>query len=348
MSGPGTAEIRAGGTTEGNEQPDSAGNDGFPAWTALAVTTDQVDPFACSPAWQIPFHRAFNPARRLVIESSGDAVLAFAQITASDGRFMLFPIEMHWNFGCPLLGDGAVERLAELDARARGRAGGAFRGMVISGLRPRGGMVRRLRKQFGERLVRGPGGGNVQCSASLAGGFDGYLSRRTAHERKNLRRESRRAVEHGVAFERVCPQSPGEARRVYARMAAVERRSWKGLGHCGMTEPGVDAFYSGMLEWLSHTGEARVVFARHQDQDIGFIFGGMAGGIYRGQQFSFDDAWKARSIGNLLQLEQITWLCDQGAERYDMGPSRGPSMAYKRHWTETEQSMTTWRILPSP
>ena len=344
MSGPGAAEIRAGGTIEGKEQPCLAGNAGFPVWTALAAATGQVDPFSCSPAWQIPFHHAFDPARRLVIETSDDAVLAFAQATATDGRFILFPIEMHWNFGCPLLGEGAVERLAELDARARGRAGDAFRGIVISGLRPRGRMVRRLRRVFGDRLVRGPGD-NVQCSASLAGGLDGYLSRRTAHERKNLRRESRRAMDRGVDFERVCPQSPGEARRVYARMTALERRSWKGLGHCGMTEPGVDAFYSGMLEWLSHTGEARVVFARHQDRDIGFIFGGMAGRIYRGQQFSFDNDWKTHSIGNLLQLEQIAWLCEEGAERYDMGPSRGPSMAYKRRWTETEQSMASWRIV---
>ena len=35
-------------------------------------------------------------------------------------------------------------------------------------------------------------------------------------------------------------------------------------------------------------------------------------------------------LGNLLQLEQIRWLCEEGADRYDMGPQ----MDYKRHWTE--------------
>ena len=78
------------------------------------------------------------------------------------------------------------------------------------------------------------------------------------------------------------------------------------------------------------TGGARVIIARHSERDIGFIFGGVTNGIYRGQQFSFADAWRKASIGNLLQLEQIRWLCEEGATRYDMGPM----MDYKRHWTE--------------
>ena len=122
MNGLEAMEPRAGGMSGGNDQSGLHGNASYPEWTTLAAETDQADPFACSPAWQIPFHHAFDPARRLVIETSSDAVLAFAQITAIDGRFILFPIEMHWNFGCPLLGKSAVERLAELDARARNRA----------------------------------------------------------------------------------------------------------------------------------------------------------------------------------------------------------------------------------
>ena len=39
------------------------------------------------------------------------------------------------------------------------------------------------------------------------------------------------------------------------------------------------------------------------------------------------------SIGNLLQLEQVRWLCEEGVERYDMGPV----MDYKRSWMETHR-----------
>ena len=85
-----------------------------------------------------------------------------------------------------------------------------------------------------------------------------------------------------------------------------------------------------MLKRLAVSGNGRVIFARHARGDIGFIFGGPAGTVYRRQQFSYADDWQAASIGNLLQLEQVRWLCEEGATRYDMGPFKG----YKRHWTE--------------
>ncbi|MEY4829629.1 MAG: hypothetical protein RLZZ562_1425, partial [Planctomycetota bacterium] len=86
----------------------------------------------------------------------------------------------------------------------------------------------------------------------------------------------------------------------------------------------------------------RVMFARHGGEDIGFIFGGYANGAYRGQQFSFLDTWRSYSIGNLLQQEQLRWLCEEGAERYDMGPM----MDYKAHWTEQQSRMDSWLVRP--
>lgn len=90
------------------------------------------------------------------------------------------------------------------------------------------------------------------------------------------------------------------------------------------------------------SGSGRVMFARHEGRDIGFIFGALFGNVYRGQQFSYADDWKGASIGNLLQLEQIRWLCEEGAIRYDMGPQMG----YKRHWTERRTLITTLALRP--
>ena len=87
---------------------------------------------------------------------------------------------------------------------------------------------------------------------------------------------------------------------------------------------------------------ARVIFARHEEKDIGFIFGGVARGIYRGQQFSYDTDWSRNSIGNTLQYEQITWLCEENILRYDMGPITGPRMEYKQHWTELVFPLESW------
>ncbi|GHU30893.1 hypothetical protein AGMMS50256_18540 [Betaproteobacteria bacterium] len=109
-----------------------------------------------------------------------------------------------------------------------------------------------------------------------------------------------------------------------------------------MAEPPAKQFYDVMLKRLTAAKEARVIFARQEDKDIGFIFGGLAGRIYRGQQFSYDDAWKNFSIGNLMQVEQIKWLCEDGVARYDMGPLNGPCMDYKSHWTEKEFEHQIW------
>lgn len=95
---------------------------------------------------------------------------------------------------------------------------------------------------------------------------------------------------------------------------------------------------------MAKSASARVIFARHGERDIGFIFGSVAGAYYRGQQFSYDDAWGAYSIGNILQLEQVRQLCEEGGERYDMGPLLGSRMGYKRHWAEIRLPLETWTL----
>jgi CelD/BcsL family acetyltransferase involved in cellulose biosynthesis len=86
------------------------------------------------------------------------------------------------------------------------------------------------------------------------------------------------------------------------------------------------------------------MFAVHDGKDIGFIFGGKAGSVYRGQQFSYDDNWRDASIGNVLQFSQLEWLCEEGASRYDMGPLCGSGMEYKQHWTEKRFWIETWSM----
>ena len=129
-------------------------------------------------------------------------------------------------------------------------------------------------------------------------------------------------------------------------MLAVENASWKGLRRCGMAEHPAKEFYSTMLHRISISKEGRIILARKDDDVVGFIFGGLAGRIYRGQQFSYADAWKDLSLGNLMQFEQIKWLCEEHCVRYDMGPMNGPRMAYKKHWVEKELEIQTWLLEP--
>jgi len=316
----------------------------FPTWTRAAVSTNQADPFCCSPTWQLSFHDAFSPRRPLFVEESSDSALVFAEKVFASGEIVLTPIEPHWFFGCPLLGAHAAELFAAAMPLLEKRYPRTFPRILISGIRPNGRLAQRLLRACGKDFLLYLHSDGVQCAASLHGGVDGFLSRRSANHRHKLKKAQRQARNAGVYFERNAPATAAEAKAVYARMLAVELSSWKGIGCCGMAEPPARQFYGIMLRRLSASGQGRVMFARREDKDIGFIFGGKAGNIYRGQQFSYADDWKSYSIGNLMQMEQIAWLCEEGAKRYDMGPIVGPRMEYKSHWTEKKMPIQTWML----
>ncbi|GHV54800.1 hypothetical protein FACS1894206_08380 [Deltaproteobacteria bacterium] len=270
--------------------------------------------------------------------------MVFAEEVCANGEICLTPVERHWFFGCPLLGSHAAEMLAaSMDSIAQWYAP-LFPKIIISGIRPQGQLQSRLLRAFGAGFGIGILSEGRQCAASLAGGLDGFLSRRSANHRHKLKKEYRQATERGIYFERVLPTSPQEAATAYERIIAVEQASWKGIGRCGMAEPPARQFYDVLLRRLSASGQGRVIFAGQEGRDIGFILGGKAGNIYRGQQFSYAGDWKAFSIGNLMQLEQIRWLCEEGAKRYDMGPIMGPRMAYKAHWTEQTMPLQIWLL----
>lgn len=311
-------------------------------WTQALQRVEQADPFCCTPEWQMSFHDAFSPERRLLIESESNNVIAFAEYKNAPDLVYLTPIESHWLFGCPLLGVNAVELLADRLTEIEKLYKPSFPRILISGIRPEGILPPQLFRHLGHLFDFFLHSSSIQCAASLVNGVDGFLSRRSANHRKKLKKQFRRANEAGIYFERVIPDSPEKAVETYARMIAVERKSWKGIGKCGMTESPALEFYDSMMLRLAKKSGARIIFARHEESDIGFIFGGMTGGIYRGQQFSYDEAWKDYSAGNLMQVEKVRWLCEEGAMRYDMGPIVGPKMGYKKHWTEIGFKSETW------
>ena len=311
-------------------------------WNKLAIQTRQQDPFCCSPSWQLSFHDAFSPKRRLLIRHSDDSLVAFAEKIFSPEDIYLTPIEPRWFFGNNVLGPKGTELLRDTLIDIERHYAPTFPKIMISAIPPQGAVYKKLRKNFPVGFVFSRHSLETQCAASLAGGMDGFLSRRSANHRRKLRKQSRRAAEKGVTFERYGPTAISEIDAIYRRMLSVELSSWKGIGQCGMAERQPKKFYHTMFRRMTASQGARIMFARHEDKDIGFIFGGMVGDIYRGQQFSFDDDWSDVSIGNLLQLEQIKWLCEEGARRYDMGPLQGYRMDYKRHWTEKRFHIETW------
>jgi len=300
-------------------------------WNRAVDIHAHTDPFCCRTEWQLSFHECFAPTRQLLISSTDDSLIAFARHAETTNGSLIEPVEASWLFGCPLLGPDAVPMLQQLLAEHPNTP------VILSGIDLEGELIRVLAATFAGSYDLVHVTSEIACRAELRDGFDGYMSRRSTKHRRSVRNSERRASERGVTFERHSARTSDEAAAVYARIIAVEERSWKGIGKCGMNKPPSLQFYNAMLRRMAAQASSRVIFARHDGNDIGFIFGGLCdrepeGSIYRGQQFSFDNEWRSSSIGGLLQLEQLRWLCEEGVARYDMGPA----MAYKHHWTETQ------------
>jgi hypothetical protein len=306
-------------------------------WERLAANSDHSDPFSCGPAWQRSCLAAFREHAPLYVRHDEERIAAFA-LHGEGGRSpYLGPLDCSWLFGCPLLGPGADELLLDLIAELSGNVSA----VLISGLQRSDPnamwMLLDLTARTSDQTtlhVRD----TTMAQASLQRGYDGYWSRRAPKFLRDIRRCRRRASDEGVTFERSAPRDADAVREVYRRMCAIDERSWKDREGHGIGGRDSRHFYLHLLESLSVSGAARVVFARACDHDVGFIFGGISGTVYRGQQFSFDEAWYQLSIGSLLQDQMIAWLCEDGVQRYDLGPR----MPYMSRWAESSETQSAY------
>lgn len=311
-------------------------------WQRLALSSEQVDPACCGPAWNLSFHKIFNPANRIYYLSADDGLLLFSEHVTPENRIFLAPLEDSWMFGKPILGFFAPEIFSVALNQWHREYGAKIPPILLSGMReddiPSVKFFLRFRTNFNFYYHQSM----VECCASLRGGVEGWLSRRSSNHRIKLKKAARKASEYGIGFERHRPVSREAAETLYGRMLSVERRSWKGHEHCGMAETPSKEFYAELIGRQALDKSALVIFARLGDEDIGFIYGGICGPYYRGQQFSYDRNYAGFSLGNLMQWEKVRWLCELGVQRYDMGPITGPRMEYKSHWTEINRESQVW------
>lgn len=314
-------------------------------WARLALFGRQADPFCCGPAWNLAYHWAVNRGRRLFCARSPQGLVMLSEFITPYGEPVLVPIEDSWLYGCPLLGPEAPSLLRAWLPFFE-REYGVIPQIYVSGVIEDSFSASLLFHKFSRDFHIYRVGSNAQRSASLEGGADGWLARRSAAARASLKKSLRRAANLGVEFERARP-GPEDAESVYERIIAVEEKSWKGIGGCGMTESPSREFYLEMIKLLAKEGRGLVVFARLAGVDVGFMFGGILGPFYRGQQFSYCQEHARLSLGNLLQWQTIHWLAELGIRRYDMGPAIGERMAYKARWAEASQDFSTW-VLRKP
>jgi len=174
--------------------------------------------------------------------------------------------------------------------------------------------------------------GVVRQVADVSSGHGEWFDARSPKFRKAIRQSKKRATAAGVLF-----TDASDDPSAYQRCVEIERNSWKGMTDDGITGPGMHRFYEVMTERLQRQGRFRATVASIEGEDVGFIFGGIRNGRYRGLQLSFTEAARHLSISHLLQHQTLQQIVDEGVHTYDMGMD----MEYKQRWaTHEEPSMS--------
>ncbi len=294
---------------------------------AEVARTPRIDRFCSTTAWILSASSALMPPRVPFSFRGEHGYLAAMRGVHPAGFPYIEPVELAWGLAAPLISaqpEALVEEVVPMLVTRRD-----WQLAILSGHALDGPQRRALERMLPPRWERRRGAPTLRHVASLEGGLDGFLSRRSRELRKSLRKSLRAATDAGVEFEQVAA-GPADAAALYARIQAVEERSWKALDGVGISQGPMRVFYERMLPRLCARGEQRTLFARIGDRDIGYVLGAVFDGEYRGLQFSYDNDYTRLGVGSLLQYHQIAALCVEGVGRYDLGTE----MDYKRRWAE--------------
>lgn len=301
----------------------------FEIWLEGCRGRSWLDRYCSSPIWGLPLGKAFQPANALYIyrASRSDSLAIFSERSLAGGRLLLAPDAM-WMLGSPLLGSQPVDLFQELLNYWRIHPSTeGVRQVLISGLYENHPLLK-------SEILSYVGAWETESSqrmvASLDGGVEGFMSRRSKNFRSRLRRMVKAADAAGIEIE-LMPETAGaeEVEAILRRCFAIEERSWKGLAGRGINEGGMKQFYQEMLPILAARGWLRGVFLTDGGQDVAYLFGGIFDGTFRGLQFSFSDE-RQLGLGNVCQYHMILRLVEEGCEFYDLGQA----MEYKKRWAE--------------
>jgi hypothetical protein len=291
------------------------------------AATPAIDRFCSTTAWILAAASALMPPRSPFSFRGTYGYFAAMRGVHPAGFPYVEPVELAWGLAAPLVGrdcEALADEVAGVLAARRD-----WQLAILSGLTASGPQRRALDRALPPRWERRRGTPTLRHVASLDGGLDGFLARRSRDLRKSLRKGLRAAADQGVTFEAVRVSEP-EAGALYERILDIERTSWKARDGVGIAAGPMRAFYGHMLPRLCARGQQRTIFARCDGRDVGYILGAVFEGEYRGLQFSYDDAFARLGLGGLLQHAQVAALCEEGVARYDLGTE----MDYKRRWAE--------------
>jgi hypothetical protein len=297
----------------------------------FVAETPSIDTYCSSSYWIVPATRALFPDHDPWIwrSETTDGYVALAKGYHARIGHYLQPLEASWGLAAPLIGRD-IAALAEEFARELHQYHHEWEMLFLSGVFQESPQFEHLMEAFRTEYALGVGPSMSRHVASLDGGFEGYVSRRSSKFRSNMRRAERQAEEAGVESEYLDDVGEDRARDVFDRILRVESHSWKAEEDSGIIAGPMRDFYRRMVPMLAEDGALRVVFLTLDGVDIAYCFGGLFDGLYRGLQLSYHDDYSDYSPGNLAQLEMLRGLCDEGIATYDMGQA----MDYKSRWAD--------------
>jgi len=319
----------------GLDEFERASND----FDAIVESTPDIDHFCSASDWTLPAYEAWSPRAETWIRRGDAGFAAFVRHRDPRGYAALVSFDTMWGFSCPLAGP-APAALAAAAAKALRADEALWQFAMISGLREGSPLHDALVTNLTPRYRVQPCAPQRAWQASLEGGVDGFLARRSAKFREALRSARRKTGQRGLTIEE---GAVDDLDSLFDRIVSVERRSWKGPQHTGLLLVDLLDFYVAMARRLTARGALRVLFARDGDRDAGYILGGVRDQTYRGLQFSYDEDYADLSLGNVLQIEQIERLCAKSMQTYDLGID----MAYKRHWADEPVDTLTLAVIRS-
>ena len=161
--------------------------------------TPAIDRFCSSTAWVLAAAGALMPPRAAFTFRGAHGYFAAMRGVHPAGFPYIEPVELAWGLASPLIGADAAALIGEVVPVLAGRRDWQL--AIFSGLTVAGPQRRALDATLPARWERRRGQPTIRHVASLDGGLDGFLGRRSREFRKSLRKAARGARAAGVTFE---------------------------------------------------------------------------------------------------------------------------------------------------
>lgn len=291
-------------------------------YDAAVAATPEISNFCSGALWQLSAHECLHHVREdsphFLVENEGQW-LAFAE---KEQEGVYFPFESAWMFGCPLLGDPEQSVATFLAATSRCRQPTGF---CIGGVSQEGQLHAELRKHQSRwrKFQEFPGTDSMRID--LQDGVEAWLERRSKKFQRTMRN-----VDSAKGFE-IISADDASPEDLFQRILRIQKQTYKWQNGTDIFQiPEYFAFYQRLLHGLHAAGNLRLLFAKHEGEEVAHILGGVSGGSYRGLQMSFVESMRPLGLGNLLQLENLRRCAAEGITCYDLG-MHSP---YKERWAD--------------